>query len=118
MRGGYANVIATIAVFVALGGTSYATLKLPRTPSRRVPEHQCRDAEQGAHGVDPPQRSRAEPTRHPRLARTIGPAGLAGPTGAGNIVVHTREESAARPDLAAAPTSTSPASRCRRATGS
>ena len=29
-RMSYANVIATIALFVALGGTSYAALKLPR----------------------------------------------------------------------------------------
>src|SRR5437763_96023 len=41
----YANVVATLALFIALGGSSYAAVDLGHTAGRRLPTHnELRDA--------------------------------------------------------------------------
>ncbi len=77
----YANVMATIAVFVALGGTSYAALTLPRNS---VGSAQLRTG--AVRSVDVKNRSLQATDLSPR-ARTFlrgqqGPAGPAGAPGA------------------------------------
>lgn len=99
----YASVMATIAVFIALGGTSYAALKLPRNSvgntqlkANAVTSAKIRNA--SIRRVDLAPNARTG-TRGPRGA--AGPAGPRGPIGGGNAIVRVREESAARPAPAA-----------------
>src|SRR4051794_38525077 len=66
----YSNVTATLALFVALGGSSYAALKLPRNS---VGSQQVRD--RSLHARD------LAPDAAPSGLR--GPRGPEGPTGAG-----------------------------------
>ncbi len=101
-RVGYANVMSTIAVFIALGGTSYAVIKLPRNSvgstqlrADAVTSSKVRNGTIGPSDLSDSARG----ARGPRGA--AGPAGPSGPTGAGNIIVRTRDELAARPGLGA-----------------
>ncbi len=89
-NGRYANVTATMALIVALGGTSYAAIKLPansvgstQLKKHAVTEQQAarerRDLRDGEERIAPCQglQGRPAPGR---------PAGPAGPAGATNIV--------------------------------
>ena len=77
----YANVTATLALFVALGGTSYAALKLPRNS---VGSRQIRAAAVGSSEVrDRSVRLRdISSSARSSLRAQRGPAGPAGPQGA------------------------------------
>lgn len=66
----YANVMATVAVFIALGGASYAAIKLPKNSVG------AKQLKRGA--VTPAKLSRASKRR---LAGPAGPNGAAGPQG-------------------------------------
>src|SRR5688500_9282597 len=76
----YANVTATIALFIALGGSSYAALSLPRNS---VGTQQIRPG--AVRSVDVKNRSLQvsdlSSTARAALAGRIGPAGPAGPAG-------------------------------------
>ena len=78
----YANVMATIAVFIALGGSSYAAVKLTRNS---VGERHIRAGAVGTSelrdGSVRLRDLRAADVRTLRGASTAGPAGPAGPTG-------------------------------------
>jgi hypothetical protein len=78
-RLGYANVMATIAVFIALGGTSYA-LTLPRNSvgSKQLRANSVRSSEIDDRSVR--LRDIALRTRH-SLRGKIGPQGPRGPSG-------------------------------------
>lgn len=99
---GYANVMSTIAVFIALGGTSYAVVKLPRNSvgnaqlrTGAVSSSKVRDGSIAARDLTQSARG----GRGPR--GLAGPAGPAGPGRAPVIIVRTRDENAARPGLGA-----------------
>lgn len=70
----YSNVTASLALFIALGGTSYAVTKLPKNS---VGSEQVRDGT--IKRVDLDGGAVASGSRGPRGA--IGPAGVAGPQG-------------------------------------
>lgn len=74
----YANVTATLALFVALGGTSYAALKLP---SNSVGSKQIRTAAVGSSEVRNRSLSTADLSVNARAALR-GAKGDAGPAGA------------------------------------
>jgi len=92
----YANVVATLALFIALGGTSYAALTLPRDSvgvaqirkgavggselrSKAVASRSIRDRSIGLRDISPATR---ESLRGQRGARgPDGPAGAQGPNG-------------------------------------
>lgn len=100
IRLGYANVMSTIAVFIALGGTSYAVSRLPRNSvgnaqlrSGAVTSSKVRDGSIATRDLA----SNARGARGPRGA--TGPAGPPGPGRAPSIIVRTRDEDAARPGL-------------------
>lgn len=92
----YANVIATLALFVALGGTSYAVVKLPRNSvgatqlrknavtSAKVRDHSLRAVDL-AHGV-----LRDGATGPTGVAGAPGGAGARGETGATGTVDTTQ----------------------------
>jgi hypothetical protein len=99
----YANVMATIAVFVALGGTSYPALKLPRNSvgnaqlkANAVTTGKIRN---GSVRRGDLARSARVGARGPRGA--TGSIGARGPAGFAGAIVRTRETAAARPALAA-----------------
>ena len=77
----YANVMATIAVFIALGGSSYAALSLPRNS---VGSAQLK--REGVRSSDVKNRTLRARDLSPRARRFLrgrqGPAGPAGPPGA------------------------------------
>jgi len=94
--------MSTIAVFIALSGTTYAAIALPRNSvgnaqlrANAVTASKVRNGSIGRADLS----DSALGSRGPR--GPAGPAGAAGPTGAGNIIVRTREENAARPGLGA-----------------
>jgi hypothetical protein len=80
----YANVIATIAVFIALGGTSYAALTLPRDS---VGSAQLRTG--AVRSIDVKNRSLQASDLSPRARASLrgqqGPVGPAGPPGAAAV---------------------------------
>jgi hypothetical protein len=80
----YANVMATIAAFVALGGTSYAALALPRNS---VGSAQLRTG--AVRSVDVKNRSLQAADLSPRARNFLrgqqGPAGPPGPAGASAV---------------------------------
>jgi hypothetical protein len=104
----YGNVVATLALFIALGGTSYAALKLPRNS---VGNAQIRNdavtsakvqngsllledfsaAQQAAlHGA--PGAPGSQGALGPQGPKgDVGPQGLPGAPGATNVVVHTKD---------------------------
>src|SRR3954447_24216630 len=76
----YANVMATLAIFIALGGSSYAALKLPRnsvgsTQIRTSAVHSS-EVKNGSLGV-----SDLATSARRSLRGTAGPAGPQGPAG-------------------------------------
>jgi hypothetical protein len=71
----YSNVTASLALFVALGGTSYAVTRLPRNS---VGSNQVRDG--SLQPKDLSSAARAVPVRGPR-----GPAGPAGDRGPSSV---------------------------------
>jgi hypothetical protein len=73
----YANVTATLALFVALGGTSYAAIKLPKNS---VGSLQVRDRSLKATDLAPNALASGTGARGPRGPE--GPQGVAGATGA------------------------------------
>ena len=76
----YANVMATIAVFIALGGSSYAVLRLPRNSvgTKQLRPGAVRSSDVRNHTLQPSDFS----TRaRQALAGPAGPVGPAGPTG-------------------------------------
>lgn len=80
----YANVTATLALFVALGGTSYAALNLPRNSvgSAQIRRGAVRSRQLHDHSIklrDFGRRTRTALTGKPGPQ---GPAGRAGPAGA------------------------------------
>lgn len=84
----YANVMSTLGVFIALGGTSYAVTQLPRNSvgsnqlkSNSVTSAKIRDRAVRRADLAPSARVGS---RGPRGA--TGPAGAAGPAGAGETV--------------------------------
>lgn len=104
IRGSYANVMATLAMFIALGGTSYAVITLPRNSvgskqlrANAVSSGKVRNGSIGQRDLAPSARGLRGP-RGP--AGPGGAAGSNGSAGAGNIIVRTRDASAARPDVA------------------
>ena len=76
----YANVIATLALFVALGGSSYAALKLPRDS---VGSEQIRSGAVASGEVKDRSLQLRDISRTARasLAGKLGPAGPQGPAG-------------------------------------
>jgi hypothetical protein len=83
----YSNVLATIAIFIALGGTSYAVLELPRNSvgSRQIKRGAVRASDIRANAVRSHQ-VKARSLRASDLSRTArrslsGQRGLAGPPG-------------------------------------
>jgi hypothetical protein len=101
IRGSYANVMATLAMFIALGGTSYAVITLPRNSvgskqlrANAVSSGKVRNGSIGQRDLAPSARGLRGP-RGP--AGPGGAAGSNGSAGAGNIIVRTRDASAARP---------------------
>ena len=80
----YANVVATLALFVALGGTSYAALKLPRnsvgSAQLRTGAVRSSDVRDQSLGIRDFSRS----TRR-ALKGEQGPAGAPGPPGTAAI---------------------------------
>jgi len=77
----YANVCSSLALFLALGGTSYAAFKLPRDSvgarelrSGSVASSELRDGSIGARDLSAGARA--------SLAGSAGPAGAPGPVGA------------------------------------
>jgi hypothetical protein len=82
----YSNVVATLALFVALGGTSYAVATLPRNS---VGSAQVRDGSLRAADLAPGVRGGASGVRGPRGAQ--GPPGAAGPRGPADVVVRQRD---------------------------
>src|SRR5881397_735315 len=77
----YANVMATLAVFIALGGSSYAALKLPRNSvgatQIRAGAVRSSEVKNGAlHSADLSVGTRRA------LRGAAGPAGAQGPAGA------------------------------------
>ena len=102
----YANVMSTIAVFIALGGTSYAAMKLPRNSvgyaqfrADAVTSSKVREQ------VDRARRSHRQRAGAPRTAWPVRPVRSAGPA------VPSRSSSAPAtrtpPDRASAPARTS-----------
>jgi hypothetical protein len=104
----YGNVVATLALFIALGGTSYAALKLPRNSvgSAQIRNDAVTSAkvqngslllddfsaaqQAGLHGA--PGSQGAPGPQGPK--GDAGPKGDQGPTGAPgatNVVVHTKD---------------------------
>ena len=80
----YANVMATIAVFIALGGTSYAALKLPSnsvgaTQIKSGAVHTAEIRDRTIRLQDISSSARAS------LRGQIGPQGPAGPAGAAAV---------------------------------
>src|SRR3954447_22025041 len=80
----YANVTATLALFVALGGSSYAALKLPRNSvgskqirTAAVRSRQVKDRSLGVKDLSTSARKSLRGAAGP-----TGPAGHAGPAGA------------------------------------
>ncbi|MEA2157448.1 MAG: hypothetical protein QOE11_3588 [Solirubrobacteraceae bacterium] len=105
IRSHYASVMATLAMFVALGGTSYAVIKLPRNSvgarqlrANAVTSAKIRNATIRAADLSPGARSLRGPRGPAGPAGAPGAAGAAGSTGAGAIIVRTRDALAARPD--------------------
>jgi hypothetical protein len=91
----YANVMSTVAVFIALGGTSYAVTKLPKNSvgSEQVKDSslQRKDLSAAALGVRGPRGPQG-------IAGTNGANGTAGATGGrgpSDVVVRRREGVAA-----------------------
>jgi hypothetical protein len=82
----YANVVATIAVFIALGGSSYAALKLPKNSvgSEQLKRNSITSAKVkgGSLNTTDLNASARSFLRGPRGARGVqGPQGTAGKTG-------------------------------------
>jgi len=76
----YANVIATLALFVALGGSSYAALKLPRNSVGSVQIRTGAVASSEVKDRSLKLQDISKPTRA-SLAGKQGPAGAQGPAG-------------------------------------
>jgi hypothetical protein len=81
IRGSYANVMATLAMFIALGGTSYAVITLPRNSvgskqlrANAVSSGKVRNGSIGQRDLAPSARG----LRGPR--GPAGPGGAAAPT--------------------------------------
>lgn len=81
----YANVMATVAVFVALGGTSYAAIKLPRNSvggtqikTAAVTSSEVKDRSLGVRDLALAARTSLRGERGPQ-----GPKGDTGPPGSG-----------------------------------
>lgn len=77
----YANVTATIALFIALGGSSYAALSLPRNSvgTQQIRAGAVRSADVKNRSL---QVADLSPRARATLAGRTGPAGPAGPAGA------------------------------------
>lgn len=82
-RPGYADVMSTVGVFIALGGTSYAVIKLPKNSvgSRQVKDRSLKRADLAA-GVVP------KAVRGPRGAQ--GPQGVGGDRGPSDVITASR----------------------------
>jgi hypothetical protein len=80
----YANVTATLALFIALGGTSYAALKLPRNS---VGSAQIRTGGVGSSEIHDRSIRLQDISRATRtsLHGAAGPAGAQGPAGAAAV---------------------------------
>lgn len=89
----YANVVATLALFIALGGTSYAAIKLPRNS---VGSTQIRPSAVTTSKI----RNRTIKLEDLSLAARsslrgkVGPQGAAGPAGASAVSFYTAMSSA------------------------
>ena len=86
----YANVVATLALFIALGGGAYAAIKLPKNSVTTVQvkngsllakDFRKGQLKAGRSGAQGPQ-GRA---RRSRVPGTAGPAGLAGQSGSDGL---------------------------------
>ena len=77
----YANVTATLALFIALGGSSYAALSLPRNSvgTQQIRPGAVRSADVKNRSL---QVADLSSTARAALAGRTGPAGPAGPAGA------------------------------------
>jgi hypothetical protein len=104
----YGNVVATLALFIALGGTSYAALKLPRNSvgsaqirSNAVTSSKVADGSLLLNDFSARERSALRGVAGPQGAQgpggsqgAQGPAGLQGPAGAPGatkVVVHSHD---------------------------
>src|SRR4051812_12714790 len=76
----YANVIATVALFIALGGSSYAAFKLPRNSvgSAQIRAGAVHSSEIKNHSI---QVADLNPRARTSLRGTTGPQGPQGPQG-------------------------------------
>ncbi len=76
----YANVVASMALFVALGGVGYAAVKLPKNSVGNVPDQaERRDRDQGQEQLAD-RRRHQEPVVERRRLQRIG-AGTSGTEG-------------------------------------
>lgn len=85
----FANVVSCLALFVALGGTSYAVIKLPRNSvgSREVKDGSLRAADLAADAAKRGPRGSQGPAGP---SGGFGPAGPPGPRGASDVVTAFR----------------------------
>ena len=100
-RPNYAEVISSIALFIALGGTGYAVTTLPRNSvgSAQVKDHSLRPVDLaagtglGARGPRGPEgpAGQADASGPPGPAGPVGPAGAAGPAGITSAVIRRRD---------------------------
>jgi hypothetical protein len=88
----YANVTATLALFIALGGTGYAAITLPRDSvgAKQIRSKAVRSSEIRNRAIK--LRDIARPARN-RLRGQQGPAGPAGPPGAPAVTEHVQVNS-------------------------
>jgi hypothetical protein len=90
----YANVTATVALVLAMGGTSYAVAKLPKNSvtSAQVRDRSLRAVDLGA-GVIPS--SARGPRGQEGPAGPVGPAGVKGDPGPSDVVIAPQASSVA-----------------------
>lgn len=99
----YANVISTLALFVALGGTSYAVSQLPRNSvgAKQLKRNAVTSAKIRARAV---QRSDLAPSARIGSRGARGPAGPAGPLGPSETIQVSKRDSVPLALGAGAPT--------------
>ncbi len=99
----YANVIATVALFVALGGSGYAALTLPENSvgAKQLRKNSVRSAEVKARSL---RVSDLKPSARARLRGARGPQGVQGVPGQPGAAGSARAYAAVEADVSQPPT--------------